>query len=449
VKNKAVVIVVVLAAIFLVTWISVIRPLTWSYVYNGVAIEGVDVGGKTRQEVAQMLTLWQQQYNNKTLTVYYGDTSFPIEAQHIDFAIDIDGTLEDVWNIGRRGSWTERLKNIKSAKSQGYRIPVRFKYNETKLAVLFDHWKDAIDRPPRNAALSIVTGDIIPQEPGRRLEVEMLRPALLYALRKPDSSNIPLPVTPIQPEITVADIAQTGVKEKLGLFTTAFDAKDANRTANIKLAARKINGHIVYPGQVFSFNETVGPRDKESGFKEALEIVDGEFVPGIGGGVCQVSSTLYNSSLLANLAIMERTNHSKPLVYVPIGRDATVVFGLIDFKFKNTFDFPVMIMAETDGNKLHIGLFGQQRFQGTVEIVSADRQVIPPAVIKRQDNGLYLGETKVDRQGKPGYEVTTIRVVRIQGKEVKREVLAKDRYLPEDTVVKVGTRIPNLEKDKM
>jgi vancomycin resistance protein YoaR len=449
VKNKAVVIVIVLAAIFFVTWISVIRPLTWSYVYNGVAVEGVDVGGKSRQEVTQMLTLWQQQYNNKTLTVYYGDTSFPIEAQHIDFAIDIDGTLEDVWNIGRRGSWTERLKNIRSAKSQGYRIPVRFKYNETKLAVLFDRWKDAIDRPPRNAALSIVTGDIIPQEQGRRLEVELLRPALLHALRKPDKSNIPLPVTPIQPEITVADIAQTGVKEKLGLYTTIFDAKEANRTANIKLAARKINGHIVYPGQVFSFNETVGPRDKVNGFKEALEIVDGEFVPGIGGGVCQVSSTLYNSTLLANLAIMERTNHSKPLVYVPIGRDATVVFGMIDFKFKNTLDFPVMIMAETDGSKLHIGLFGQQRLQGTVEIISADRQVIPPAVIKRQDNELFLGETKVDKQGKPGYEVTTIRVLRIRGQEVKREILSKDRYLPEDTVVKVGIRLPNLEKDKM
>lgn len=448
-KKKAVIIIALVVAIFSVAWISVIRPLTWPYVYNGVALEGVDISGKTREEVAQVLTLWQQQYSNKTLTVYYGDTSFPIEAQNIDFTIDVEGTLDDVWNIGRRGSWVERLKNIRNAKAEGYRIPVRFRYNETKLAGLFDRWKDAIDRPPRNAALSIVTGDIVPQEPGRRLEVELLRPALLHALRKPDGVNVPLPVTPIQPEITAADIAQTGVKEKLGLYTTAFDAKDANRTANIKLAARKINGHIVYPGQVFSFNETVGPRDKESGFKEALEIVDGEFVPGIGGGVCQVSSTLYNSTLLANLAITERTNHSKPLVYVPIGRDATVVFGLIDFKFKNTLDFPVMIMAETDGNKLHIGLFGQQRFPGTVEIVSTDRQVIPPAVIKRQDNGLYLGETKVDKQGKPGYEVTTVRVVRIQGKEVAREVLSRDRYLPEDTVVKVGTRMPNLAQDKM
>lgn len=448
-SNKTLSIAVAVVVIAIVSWSSVVRPLTWPYVYNGVALEGVDVGGKTREEVAQILTLWQKQYHHKTLTVYYGDTSFHVEAQNIEFDLDVGGTLDDVWNIGRRGSWTERLKNIKTAKSEGYRIPVRFRYNETKLADLFDHWKDVIDRPPRNAALSIVTGDIVPQEQGRRLEVEALRPALLYALKKPEGANVALPVTPVYPEITVADIAQTGIKESLGLYTTAFNAKDSNRTVNIKLAARKINGYIIYPGQVFSFNETVGPRDKVSGFKEALEIMDGEFVPGIGGGVCQVSSTLYNSVLLANLAVVERTNHSKPLVYVPVGRDATVAFGLIDFKFKNTQDFPVMIMAETEGSKLHIGLFGQQRIYGNVEIISADRQVIPPAIIKRQDKKMYLGETKVDKQGKPGYEVTTIRVVSVKGQEIKREVLSRDRYLPEDTVVTVGTRMPDVEQDKM
>jgi vancomycin resistance protein YoaR len=448
VRKKAVFVSVLVVATAAFAWWSLVQPLTWNYVYAGVALEGVNVGGKSRDEVVQMITLWQQQYNDKTLTVYYGDMSFRVEAKQVDFGIDVNGTVDDVWNVGRRGSWLERLRHIKNAKNEGYRIPVRFMYNETKLTNLFEKWRDTIDRPPRNAALSIVTGDIVPQEQGRKLEIEMLRPVLLQAMKKTEAANVPLPVTPLYPEITVADIAQTGIKEALGLYTTIFDAKEANRTANIKLAARKINGHIIYPGQVFSFNETVGPRDTAHGFKEALEIVDGEFVPGIGGGVCQVSSTLYNSTLLANLAIVERTNHSKPLVYVPLGRDATVAFGVIDFKFQNTLDFPVMIMAETDGNKLHIGLFGQQRFPGSVEIVSTDRQVIPPTIIKRQDNKMLLGETKVDRQGKPGYEVTTVRVVKRQGKESKREVLSKDRYLPEDTVVKVGTKLPNFQQDK-
>jgi len=145
---------------------------------------------------------------------------------------------------------------------------------------------------------------------------------------------------------------------------------------------------------------------------------------------------------MANMGITERFNHSKPLGYVSIGRDATVAYGVLDFKFTNTSNGPVMIMAEVENDTLVVGLFGQAHPQEAVEVMSIDRQVIPPAIIKKQDSELYLGETKVDKQGKPGYEITTVRVVRLGGKEVKREVLAKDRYLPDNTIVKVGTKLP-------
>ena len=252
----------------------------------------------------------------------------------------------------------------------------------------------------------------------------------------------------LEPEITLADIRHAGIREALASFTTEFDGKEVSRSANITQAARKINGIIVYPGRVFSFNETVGPRDKAHGFKEALEIVDGEFVPGIGGGVCQVSSTLYNAVILSNMEVAERYNHSKPLGYVGLGRDATVVYGVLDFKFVNTSDSPVMIIAEVEGNRLHVGLFGSNHLREAVEVLSVDKQVIPPGIVKKQDSELYLGETKVDKQGKPGYEVTTIRIVRIGDKEVKREMLAKDRYLPDNTVVRVGVRMPPFVQDK-
>ncbi len=448
--RKKIISVSVLALIIALSgWFSLVRPLLSTRVYAGVALEGVDIGGRSREQVAQILTVWQKEQRNKQIMVYYGDTIFRLDAQNIDFDIDVDATLEEIWNYGRRGSWWERLKNIHIAMQQGYRVPVRIRYNENKLDDVFEHWRDAIERPPRNAALSILTGGIIPQEQGRKLEIEALRPVVLQALKKPDIGSVALPVTPLYPEITVADINRTGIREVLGTYITTFNNQDINRTTNIKLAARKINGHIIYPGQTFSFNETVGPREKSCGFKEAMELVDGELVPGIGGGICQVSSTLYNAALLSNLTIVERYNHSKPLVYVPLGRDATVVFGVLDFKFSNDTDMPMMIMAEIDGDKLCIGIFGQKRMAETVEILSADRQVIQPAVVKKQDNQLYLGETKVDKQGKPGYEVSTIRVVRSQGQEIKRELLSKDRYLPENTIVKVGSEMPPFVQERL
>lgn len=430
------------ATIFLAVAYFLVSPK----VYSGVRLEGVEVGGKSREEVKQLLTVWRPEFRSRHIVVYYGDTTFALKADDIDYDLDVEATADEVWNYGRHGSPWERMASIRAAVREGYRVPVRVRYNESKLAAFFDEWREAIDRTPQNAALSLVTGGIIPQQPGRRLEVDALKPLVLQAMRQEDVARVPLPVTALYPEVTTADLEQTGLKEFWATFTTAFDASDINRSANIRLSARKINGYILYPGQTFSFNQVVGPRDKEHGFKEALEIVDGEFVPGIGGGVCQLSSTLYNAVLLADLAIAERYNHSKPLGYVGLGRDATVAYGVLDFKFINSSDSPVMIMAETEKNRLMVGIVGQRPLTEKVELLSDNRQVIPPPVVKKQDSDLLIGETKVDQRGKPGYEITTIRVVSAGGREIRREILAKDRYLPENTIVKVGTKTPPAEK---
>jgi len=419
-----------------------VRPLLTGKVCEGVAVEGVSVGGLGREELGQLLTAWRQDYRSRRVVVYYGDMSFVLDAAGIGYDLDAAATADEAVACGRKGSLWTRLKSILAARREGCNIPVRVRYDEAKLAALIETWREAIDRPPRNAAISLEEGGLVPQEQGRRLDAAAARPLVLKALRQGGEVSLPLPVTPLYPDVTVADLRQTGIKEVWATFSTAFDAADVNRTPNIRLSARRINGHILYPGQVFSFNQVVGPRDREHGFKEALEIVDGEFVPGIGGGVCQVSSTLYNAVLLANLPIVERTNHSKPLGYVGLGRDATVAYGALDFKFANNTGAPLVILAETAKNKLTVGIVGREPLAVAVDIVAADRQVIPPAVVKKQDPGLYLGETKVDRQGKPGYEVTTVRVVRAGSREIRREVVARDRYLPENTVVKVGTRLP-------
>lgn len=426
----------------------IVRPLYGSKVYAGIMLEGVEVGGRTKDEVAQLLQVWQKEQQAKAIDIYYGETMFKVDAKSIDFDLDVDSTVEEVWSVGRRGTVWEKIKNIYLADYQGYRIPLRVKYNENKLVEMMDTWKETVDRPPRNATLSLLTGGIVPQEQGRKLEVEALRPLVLQALKKPDVTSVALPVTPLYPAITVSDISQTGIREVLSKFSTEFNPKDVNRSANVRLAATKINGHIVYPGQTFSFNETVGPREKSYGFKEAMELVDGELVPGIGGGICQVSSTLYNAVLLADLTITERYNHSKPLGYVAMGRDATVVFGALDFRFTNQTEAPIMIMAEVDDDELMVGIFGQRRLAKAVEVFSVDQRMIPPTVIKKQDATMYLGETKVDKQGKPGYEVTTVRVVRDRDKELKREVLSKDQYLPDNTIVKIGTQVPPFVVDR-
>lgn len=420
----------------------------YSKVYKGAVIEGVDVSGYNREEVVELLSAWQSQYHNKSIVVQHGDTKFKVDAASIELDVDVNATLDEVWNYGRRGPWWERVKIIKAGWKEGHPISLAIKYNQNKLNSLIDQWKDKIDRPARNAVFNLWTGAIVPHEEGYSLEDDILRPLILETFKKSDSNHtIILPVKVIDPKITVDDLANTGIHEMLSSYTTTFKSEDVNRTDNIKLAALRTNGTILYPGTIFSFNEIVGPREKEYGFKEALEIVDGEFVPGIGGGICQVSTTLYNAVLLANLNIVERYNHSKPLSYVPLGQDATVAYDALDFKFINNTTKPLLIVTEVEGNKLVVGILGNHSLAETVEIKHEDREKIPPAIVKKEDANLYIGETMVDQEGSPGYKVTTVRVVWSKGRQISREVLSKDVYLGEDTIVKVGTkRPPSMEK---
>ena len=426
-------------------------PLTYPKVHKGVTVDGMDVSGRSRDEVVQMLKAWQKKRSDQYITLYYGEVVFKLDAASIDFDLDLDinDASDAAWSYGRDGSWWERISKIRDAEKNGYNIPLGTRYSEVKLSQLIEQWQGIIERPARNATLSLATGGLIPEQHGWRLESDALRPIVLRAFINGEDDAVALPVTAVYPKVTADDIASTGIREALSVYSTIFNSEDVNRTANIKLSAQKTNGYIVYPGKVFSFNETVGPREEIYGFKEALEIVDGEFVPGIGGGICQLSSTLYNAVILANLDVVERYNHSKPLSYVPLGRDATVAFNILDFKFSNNTPNTLMIMTEVVGNKLTVGIFGKSRITETIEIASIKQEPVLPAIIQKPDDTLYMGETKIEKQGKPGPAVITVRIVRSQGREVKRQVLSKDRYLPDDTIIRVGTQMPPFALEKL
>lgn len=418
-------------------WLT--RPLFAQTIYPGVKVANIEVSGKTRDELAQMLYVWQKEQKPKPILISYDSSIFRIEPENLDCTIDPEATADAAWQVGREGSWWVRLKKIRDTRAEGWSIPLKIKYNEGKLDAIIVQLQESVNLPPRNATLSLQAGGIVPEVEGHEIDIAALKELILVAVDKAEGGSITLPVRPVYPEFTADDLTESGIKELVAIYTSVFNIEDDNRTTNVKLSAQKINGKLLYPGQIFSFNDTVGPREKSHGFKEAMEIINGEFVPGIGGGVCQVSSTLYNTVLLAGLSIVERTNHSKPLSYVPLGRDATVADNALDFKFANNSSAPVMIVAETVGNKLNVGIFGQRIFDKNIDILTADQRLVQPRTIKKADPSLPPGETKVEKAGKPGYEVTVVRVIRDNaGRELKREVLSRDKYSPDNTVIRVG-----------
>lgn len=245
----------------------------------------------------------------------------------------------------------------------------------------------------------------------------------------------------LSPNVTTNQIGPEAFPDLLGTYSTTFSTRNVNRSTNIRLATQKINGTVIMPGETFSYNQVVGKRTAAAGFKSAAVYSGGEVTTGIGGGICQVSSTLYNSVLLANLEIVERYNHGFNTGYVPVGRDATVSWGGPDFKFKNTRNYPVKIIATVSGGTISVQVFGlKSDNEYEVEIQSYVTQYIKYKTIQKQDATLAKGTTKVIQNGSNGCKSVAYRILKQNGEVVSKTLLSRDTYNPHNKIVAVGTK---------
>ena len=254
-----------------------------------------------------------------------------------------------------------------------------------------------------------------------------------------DSCSIPLKV--ISPNVTTNDIGPEAFPDLLGSYSTTYSTRNANRSTNIRLASQKVNGTVIMPGKVFSYNTTVGKRTAAAGFKSAAVYAGGKVTTGIGGGICQVSSTLYNAVLLSNLEIVERSNHGFNPGYVPAGRDATVSWGGPDFKFKNNRTYPVKIICSGTGGTINFKIFGLlEENEYEVEIQSYITKYISYRTITKNDSSLAKGQTKVLQNGSNGCKSVAYRILKQNGEVVSKTLLSQDTYNPHNKIVAVGTK---------
>ena len=248
-----------------------------------------------------------------------------------------------------------------------------------------------------------------------------------------------IPLKTLYPSVTTNEIGREAFPDLLATYSTSYASSNANRSTNIALAASKINGTVLMPGEEFSFNGTVGKRTAANGFKTATVYSNGQVTTDYGGGICQVSSTLYNSVLRANLEITNRTNHTFTVGYVPIGLDATVSWGSPDFKFKNSRNYPVKIVATTANKKLTISVYGlKEDVEYEVELVSYKTGTVPYSTVYTTDSSLGKGKTKVVQSGSNGATSVAYKILKLNGKEVSRTLLSKDTYSPHNQIIARG-----------
>lgn len=251
--------------------------------------------------------------------------------------------------------------------------------------------------------------------------------------------EIPLKIT--KPNKTVSDLGDKVFKESLAKYTTIFDSGNINRASNIGLAAKTINGTILNPGETFSYNKILGNTTKEKGYKLGGAYVNGQVVQAYGGGICQVSTTLYNAVLYANLEIVQRYNHTYAVSYVPAGRDATVSYGGKDFKFKNNRKYPIKIEANAQKGSVSVSIKGiKEEKEYEIQLESKVLSRTPCKVVYQETNTLAEGKQKVIQKGYNGYKSITYKITKENGKIISKETLSSDTYQPMNKIVMIGTK---------
>ncbi len=256
-----------------------------------------------------------------------------------------------------------------------------------------------------------------------------------------DKEEYTIKLTITKPKVTVNDIGTEAFPDKLGTFTTRYDARDKDRTTNLIIACQKLNNQVVLAGDTFSYNKTLGERTIAAGYKNAKVYENGQVVDGIGGGICQISSTLYNAVVDANLSIVERRNHQFVTSYVAAGKDATVVYGMTDFKFKNTRKYPIKIIATAQNGIATISIYGnKEEVEYDVTLEVKQLSTIPTTTKYVEDSSLPVGTEKVKQAGANGVKTETYLVKSLNGKVVSREVISRDTYNAMQRIVLKGTK---------
>ena len=337
--------------------------------------------------------------------------------------VDNNKLLEEVKN---------RLNSLEN-KEDIIQIPVE---NANPQAIDIDKIHEEVYKEAKDAYYTKDPFTIYPEVIGVDFDVEAAR-----ALLQEDKEEYVIKLTITKPKVTIDQIGSEAFPDQLSTFTTRFDESDVDRSTNLRIACQRINGKVLMPGETFSYNQTLGARTVAAGFKNGKVYEGGEVVDGIGGGICQISSTLYNAVIMANLQTVERRNHQFVTSYVGPGRDATVVYGAIDYKFKNTRKYPVRLKASASNGIATVTIYGiKEENEYTFKFETRTIDTIPLTTTYEEDATLPVGTEKVKRKGTNGIKTETYVTKMQNGKVVSRDLLSRDTYSAMSRIVVKGTK---------
>lgn len=392
---------------------------TQDTIYDGVCISGIDVGGLSKDEAIEKVS--SELKIPESIALAFSDKVREIPTSVIDVEADIENAVKNAMEVGRTGTEDEQQQEIQAVLSEPVNIALEYKCNEETLKDMLLTMKEETDN--------------LDGEYKFDMDVEKTKDKIVGSLEAGSFDDI----TPVSAESENEEDEKT----LLGSYSTSFSASDANRNENLRVACEKINGTVLQSGDIFDMNKLLGPQTSANGYKYAGVIENGKIVSAIAGGVCQVTTTMYNAAIFSELKILERHCHSLMVGYVPLGRDAAVAGSYKNLRFQNDTDYPVYIEAYIDNYKVVCNIYGHEIHDAghSIDFEKVWVYTIPkPAEKVTVDPNMYEDERVVTYKGKTGAKVDTYKLVYENGELVSRTWFSSSTYSSTADEVTIGSK---------
>lgn len=416
-------------------------------IYPGVYIDNIDVSGMTEAQAEVAISDYITRMNNAKITLRVGEQECQAALTEFGFSAKVTDAAKEAVAYGRRGNILTRYKEIQDIKTTKAVIKVDKSLDNGLFEAYVNEQTADWVQHAQSASMTMTDGNltVIPEVVGQTIDTSAtLNTVLEYMETQWDGSDIQMDMTVIeeQPQYTTADFAY--VKDLLGEFSTHYSG-DVARNNNVINGANKLNDKVVYPGDEFSVMDQFVPFTTENGWNYAGAYLNGEVISDIGGGICQVSTTLYNALLLGEIEITERHPHSMSVGYVQLSADAALTEGLKDLKFRNSTDAPIYIHSYASGGTLYFGLYGHETRDPsrTIEYKNEVLETYAPGEpIETVDETREPGSREVKQSAHTGYYAKLWKYVYQNGTLVDTILVNTSKYQSSPERVIVGPPAP-------
>lgn len=435
---------VVLGGVYLALG-SYVGKVDEDVVCSNVFIGTMEVSGMTEKEAAEALREQAKADAGKTVTLKLREHNIEVSLGEFGYdSPDIDELAKKAVEYGKKGSMWKRYRQMKKLEDEAYVLNEKYTVEEKAVAAILEERAVPLLQGPEDAYITRNedgTLNIVDEKEGEAIDEEGMFQSIADYLNdewKHEAFSLELAVIREKPELVRADLEE--ITDELGSYSTY--AGGGERWTNLKTGVGKLNGIILKPGEELSVYNATAPYDEEHGYVEGTAYENGQVVPSYGGGICQVSSTLYNAVIYAELEVLERYPHSMAVDYVEPSRDAAIAGGVMDFRFKNPYSTPIYIFGEIDAeNQLRIVIYGKETRpeNRSIEFESETLSTENYGVTYKASSSRSFGDMEYTGSPHTGREARLWKVVYENGVEVSRDIFNTSTYAKSDQIVEVGT----------